>query len=226
MADISKIKIGTTDYTIKDTNALHGVASSSNLGGIKLGFAQSGKNYPIVVNSSNQAYVNVPWSDTTYESKAAASGGTAVSLCTTGEKYTWNNKANAFSVTDNNPTLAWSTKSKVATIAGVDINVTMPANPGGGSGIVKYQSSSGTNITVNSMSVGEMTYVYMSASGAKRLRMPSGGSYFVIDMTGVSVYNDYGSEIGFRLLQSRGRLTGNSYTEYRSWDLALVVRVG
>jgi len=30
--------------------------------------------------------------DTTYESKAASSGGTAVSLCTTGEKYTWDNK--------------------------------------------------------------------------------------------------------------------------------------
>lgn len=32
-------------------------------------------------------------------------------------------------VTDNNPTLAWSTKSKVATIGGTEINVTMPANP-------------------------------------------------------------------------------------------------
>lgn len=31
--------------------------------------------------------------NTTYESKAAASGGTAVSLVTTGEKYTWNNKS-------------------------------------------------------------------------------------------------------------------------------------
>lgn len=30
--------------------------------------------------------------DTTYESKTAASGGTALSLVTTGEKYTWNNK--------------------------------------------------------------------------------------------------------------------------------------
>ena len=30
--------------------------------------------------------------DTTYESKAAASGGTDVSLVTTGEKYGWNNK--------------------------------------------------------------------------------------------------------------------------------------
>lgn len=33
--------------------------------------------------------------DTTYESKSAVSGGDAVSLCTTGEKYTWNNKQNA-----------------------------------------------------------------------------------------------------------------------------------
>lgn len=32
------------------------------------------------------------FTDTTYESKAAASGGTALSLVTTGEKYTWNNK--------------------------------------------------------------------------------------------------------------------------------------
>lgn len=30
--------------------------------------------------------------DTTYESKSASSGGTDVSLVTTGEKYTWNNK--------------------------------------------------------------------------------------------------------------------------------------
>ena len=35
----------------------------------------------------------VGWvNQSTYESKAAQSGGTAVSLCTTGEKYTWNNK--------------------------------------------------------------------------------------------------------------------------------------
>ena len=35
------------------------------------------------------------FTDTTYSSKAAASGGTDVSLVTTGEKYTWNNKANS-----------------------------------------------------------------------------------------------------------------------------------
>lgn len=35
------------------------------------------------------------FTDTTYSSQAAASGGTAVSLVTTGEKYTWNNKSNS-----------------------------------------------------------------------------------------------------------------------------------
>lgn len=38
--------------------------------------------------------------DTTYTSKPAASGGTAVSLVTTGEKYTWNNKANNTDIPD------------------------------------------------------------------------------------------------------------------------------
>ena len=40
----------------------------------------------------------------------------------------WRDDANG-TVTDNNPTLAWSTKSKVATVNGTDIHVTMPANP-------------------------------------------------------------------------------------------------
>ena len=42
------------------------------------------------VNSDVPA--NAKFTDTTYESKAAVSGGTDVSLVTTGEKYTWNNK--------------------------------------------------------------------------------------------------------------------------------------
>ena len=47
------------------------------------------------VAKSDITALGIPAQDTTYESKAAASGGTAVSLVTTGEKYTWNNKQNA-----------------------------------------------------------------------------------------------------------------------------------
>lgn len=43
-------------------------ASSSAHGVIKIGYPESGKNYPVELNSSGQAYVNVPWTDsnTTY----------------------------------------------------------------------------------------------------------------------------------------------------------------
>ena len=39
-------------------------ATSSTLGGIKVGYGASGKNYAIALDSSNNAYVNVPWTDT------------------------------------------------------------------------------------------------------------------------------------------------------------------
>lgn len=47
-----------------------------------------------VTLTNSSGTVTVAATDTTYSSKSAASGGTAVSLVTTGEKYTWNNKSN------------------------------------------------------------------------------------------------------------------------------------
>lgn len=51
--------------------------------------------YDTALNSSGYWIMN-NWlnNNTTYSSQAAASGGTAVSLVTTGEKYIWNNKSN------------------------------------------------------------------------------------------------------------------------------------
>lgn len=67
--------------------------------------------------------------DTTYESKTAVKGGSDVSLVTTGEKYAWNNKADAFTVSSDNPTAAWSSSVVVGTVAGTELKFTMPANP-------------------------------------------------------------------------------------------------
>lgn len=39
-------------------------ASSTTKGGITLGYSQSGKNYPVVLDSNGKAYVYVPWTDT------------------------------------------------------------------------------------------------------------------------------------------------------------------
>ena len=52
--------------------------------------------------------------NTTYESKEAVSGGTAVSLVTTGEKYTWNNKANtSVATTSANGLMSSTDKTRV-----------------------------------------------------------------------------------------------------------------
>lgn len=49
-------------------------ATSSELGGIKIGYAQSGKNYPVKLDGSNNAYVNVPWVDTNTDTKVTSVG--------------------------------------------------------------------------------------------------------------------------------------------------------
>ena len=41
-------------------------ATSSAIGGIRIGFPETGKNYPVELDSSGRAYVNVPWVNTTY----------------------------------------------------------------------------------------------------------------------------------------------------------------
>lgn len=53
-------------------------ASNDNIGGIKTGYTQSGKNYPVSLDENKKAYVNVPWSDTntTYEIMGGATSTT------------------------------------------------------------------------------------------------------------------------------------------------------
>ena len=50
-------------------------ASEDTLGGIKIGYTESNQNYPVELNSSGQAYVNVPWDLTYEETSGNVSGG-------------------------------------------------------------------------------------------------------------------------------------------------------
>lgn len=88
----SGTKIGTININGVDTDIYaptagkpveYGVATSTTLGLVRIGYTESGKNYPVELNSSNQMYVNVPWTDnnTTYSAGAGLSlSGTAFSL--------------------------------------------------------------------------------------------------------------------------------------------------
>jgi hypothetical protein len=88
----SGTKIGTININGVNTNIYaptaavpveYGVATSTTLGLVRIGYPKSGKNYPVELNSSNQMYVNVPWTDnnTTYSAGAGLSlSGTVFSL--------------------------------------------------------------------------------------------------------------------------------------------------
>ena len=91
------------------------------------GLSVSGKT--ITYTKGDDSTGTITTQDTTYSNKTAAKEGTDVSLVTTGEKYTWNNKANAFTVSSTNPTAAWSSPVVVGTVAGTELKFTMPASP-------------------------------------------------------------------------------------------------
>lgn len=88
----SGTKIGTISINGVDTNIYaptarepvkYGAATSTTLGLVKIGYPEKDKNYPVELNSSNQMYVNVPWTDnnTTYTAGAGLSlSGTVFSL--------------------------------------------------------------------------------------------------------------------------------------------------
>ena len=55
-------------------------ATSSAYGGIKIGYPESGKNYPVELDSSGRAYVSVPWVNTTYSLSSFGITATAADI--------------------------------------------------------------------------------------------------------------------------------------------------
>ena len=79
---------------------------------------------------------NPKFTDTTYSSLSAASGGTAVSLVTTGEKYTWNNKQDKLT----NPVTGTGTSGRLTKWTGTN---TIGDGPALGSDTTKFLNNKG-----------------------------------------------------------------------------------
>lgn len=60
--------ITTIEASISGVETNIGQATSTTIGGIKIGYSKNGKNYAVELDSNGKAFVNVPWTDnnTTY----------------------------------------------------------------------------------------------------------------------------------------------------------------
>lgn len=78
---------GSTSYDLVDLSSyMYSLvaATSDNLGGIRIGFPESGKNYQVKLDSNNKAYVTVPWeANTHYTTRLYVGDGTAENKVTT-----------------------------------------------------------------------------------------------------------------------------------------------
>ena len=129
--------LSTNDYTTEEKNKLAGIAAGANaytlptatasdLGGVKIGYSQSGKNYPVALDANGRMYVNVPWEDT-------------------------NTHYNAYNSVGNSDSISNGSTSNGATYFKlVDGGVVRSAISIKGSGGTTVTSDSNGNITINS----------------------------------------------------------------------------
>ena len=115
------------------TDTTYSQATSSALGLVKIGFTESGKNYPVELNSSGQMYVNVPWTDnnTTYsdfvKSGSSAKAGLVPAPSTTAGTTKYLREDGTWAVPpDNNTTYSTMTGAS-SSAAGVTGLVPAPA---------------------------------------------------------------------------------------------------
>lgn len=159
--------------------------------------------------------LGIPAQDTTYSSKAAANGGTDVSLVTTGEKYTWNNKISA-----SNPTIATDTGTSSITLAhggkykltagGGSIIFTMPSDANTWRGIQDNLTSSSN--TTESLSA-KQGYLLANGSARDSTKLPLTGGI----MTGAITFNKVndaikytGSQATYSMIKFKDN-TGDTY---------------
>lgn len=140
-------------------------ASNDNIGGIKTGYTQNGKNYPILLDENKKAYVNVPWSDTntTYsQATANALGLVKIGYTANGKNYPilldadgkmyvavpWTNTTYSVVTTSANGLMSKEDKTKLNGIAENANNYSLPAATSAALGGVK-QGAAVAAVTAN-----------------------------------------------------------------------------
>lgn len=172
-------------------------AGNGTLGGVKLGYVrQSGvaadeRKYAVEVDGNGKAYVDVPWVE--YTNASAASGGTALSLVTTGDKYVWNNKPDIGS----GATDAAAGNHTHAVSIGTDSGATVGINLAFGS---QYKITAGGEsfVFTTPSQTHNTAYLYAgTSSGSGNAATTNGGTHLILSDGGTvsSRVNLVGSDV-------------------------------
>ena len=166
-------KVNTKTITLPASYTLP-TATSTALGGFKIGYTASGKNYPIQLDSDGKGYVTVNWTDTTYSTATTSANG----LMSPSDK----SKLDGIAANANNYSLPIASSStlggfKVGSGLSIASDGTLSATGGtstsytitlSGKGTLSGDTkiaSDGTAICVITANTG-LNYISLSASGA------------------------------------------------------------
>ena len=190
-------------------------ATSDTLGGIKLGFTSTGKNYKVQVDSSGNAYVYVPWSDTSYTLPSASAnvlGGIKTGFAEVGKNYKVqldaNNNAYVYvpwvdyivATTSSNGLMSSADKTK---LDGIDISLYLKKTDNYAYGVNTFTTSNGY--------LTQMSIKSRDNSTIETVKIPS-----VYDLPKATTTTLGGIIVGDNLtIDSNGKLSasaGSSYT--------------
>lgn len=179
-------------------------AAASTLGGVKVGYTTSGKNYKLQVDASGNAFVNVPWTDnnTTYNQATADTLGLvkigyttsgknyAVSLDSNGKMYvnvpwTDNNTTYAVANESTNGLMAAADKKTVNRLIGVNTVTTLANLPITKRSITATLSAATTLSVASGMQIGEELMIRCVPSAVFTQAIPNSGAY--VSMSGTSI---------------------------------------
>lgn len=134
-------------------------AAASTLGGVKVGYTTSGKNYKLQVDASGNAFVNVPWTDT--------------------------NTTYAVANESTNGLMAAADKKTVNRLIGVNTVTTLANLPITKRSITATLSAATTLSVASGMQIGEELMIRCVPSAAFTQAIPNSGAY--VSMSGTSI---------------------------------------
>ena len=161
---------GTIDLVVDDMNYTLPLAASGTRGGVKIGYAENGKNYPVELDSEKM-FVNVPWTDTDNNNYInAASFNTSTGVLT----LSGVGSAGATVDLDNRYLTSYSETDTLATVTGRGASTTTATNftgsltvNGSGAGAYLYVSGNANGTTPPTSYDTGMAFVWNNSAGSR-----------------------------------------------------------